>query len=126
MKNILFLLTILIFSCSDSPKKEEPKKEKPQKEVEEVSQDDYQSPEINYGNSSYWYVSYSCRRKSDDAEWRGYEVIKLDETYFDVYEAIKIIYPTYIMHEDYCGIDFFKEVTEQTYTEFIKVEPESN
>jgi len=128
MKNILFFLTILLFSCDSPIFKKEPKAEV---KIESDSLQDLGSQGIEPSNEvstnldsnapRYWYVSYYSRRKSDNSEWRGYKVIEMNESYFDVYKAIKIIYPSWI-DGDYVEIGFFKEVSEKTYVEFNNVE----
>jgi len=136
MKNILltFLLTILLFSCKNSssplPEKEVAKEVgKPEKNDSVQDQNTDQntfgglepsnrSPtELDSNAPRYWYVFFSAHRKNPDSDWKGYEVIRIDESYFDVNKAIHIIYPS-VVNEDYIGIEFFKEVSEKTYIEY--------
>lgn len=128
MKNILFLLTIiLLFSCS--PKQEDAKvsaKTKPDTS-EEVTEnasdtfglDEYQDSILDSNSPRYWYVYYTAHRKKDESEWSGYKVIKMNESYFDVNKARMELYPSCV-DEDYVGIQFFKEVSEKTYVEYTK------
>lgn len=132
-KSILFLLTILLFSCTTPSEKavEEINKEinKENDSVQKQNALDLESIGLNPSDEApidldspaprYWYVYYSARRKSDDAEWGGYKVIKMDESYFDIYKARKMLFPSCV-DEDYVGIQFFKEVSEKTYVEYIK------
>ena len=123
MKNIFFLLTIFVFSCS-SPKSEIKKVDDNKTDTnQEVPIESEITPvEVNSSIVKYWYISYTVHRKKDDAEWKGYKVIGINKPYFDVGDAIRILYPSYISNEDYVGIDFFQEVPKETYTEFNKEE----
>ena len=129
--SLMFVVILLLFSfsCNDSPSDES--KSEPQVEVEQVQESDSAqdfgleggepSDEVSIDLDSnaprYWYVYYMARRKSDESEWSGYKVIKMNESYFDIYKARKILYPSCV-DEDYIGIQFFKEVSEKTYVEF--------
>lgn len=122
MKKLIFILCVLT-GCSTEQVPKNISNESEKSVGYDSSKIQYQIGFDNtetYGDScSYWYVFYTARRKNPDDTWSGYKVIKLDKPYFNVSEAIKIIYPSYT-DDDYVGIEFFKEVTERTYIDADK------
>lgn len=68
---------------------------------------------------SYWYVDYSVHVAKSDSRYEGWQVIQLTHPYYDTYEAVHAILPTYIK-EDYVGVHFFKRVPFEVYKSFLK------
>jgi len=70
---------------------------------------------------TYWYVYIT---KGND--WEGYTIIQIDAPYFSLVQAHKQIRKqwTSINKGDFIGIEFYKQVSEACYVEYMK--PEDN